>query len=652
MSEQEFSVSNSREVFRLRKAGESDQALELARRLIQDAPDDEWAIRAYGWSLHDCIKRAGEAHDPREKASLIDELKALVISEEDESLFKVRERWIDEQTRTRHNPDGVDLIDRCITARKNDDLKAAWRLGQEAVQQFPKDPEASSALGWVIRDRLKATLQEERVDRKLARDLLREYAKLPLIQKPCLLHSMILRDAIRAVRHSAFPSFISFFRWWDPDSFREEDLISGAPYRRRGKHVRPDSLRVQAMLALSTSIDDETPEADLEWVSGLTGQAVEDYPDHPWLPYRHGSLLVRLGEPEKARELILPTVLRDRHEAWAWLALARTYRDSDADLHLACLCRGARCDVHDEGYKLAVYQDLVAEFERREMLPEAKFELERIVSIREERHWKNTPYSEKIASEPYSSIEASVDNEEVIHRFAPLADEVLFATSATESGWLLSTDTKPMTIGLMLEGALKSIPLHSLEYDYLLDEEAGTALHLRYQLVPGEEPIIIEVQKRDAPGWDGLDPVIGVVEHINHNKSVSVVLTGAKSVCLAHHLQFPAAKNAPIGSFVKIRTNESTRREVCHALTFELTEEQPDAAFYQRFEGTLELSPGEDYGFVMTKDGISAHLSNAWMERMSLRDQEILKGAIARKWLKDKKTFSWAVVEVSQTEVD
>ncbi len=645
-------MSNSREVFRLRKAGESEQALVLARRLIQVAPDDEWAIRAYGWSLHDCIKRAGEVHDRSEKTNLIDELKALVISEEDESLFKVRESWIDEQARTRQNPDVVDLIDLCITARKNDDLKTAWRLGQEAVQQFPKDPEASSALGWVVRDRLKRALQEQQIDGDVVRERLREYAKLPAIQKPDRLHSRILRDAIRAVRADAFPGFIGFFRWWDPDCFLEEDLLSDAPFMHRGKHVRPDSLHLRSMSALYASIDDKTPEPDLEWVSGLIEKAREDRPDHRWLPYWHGSLLVRLGEQEKARELVLPTVLRDRHEAWAWLALARTYRDSDFDLHLACLCRAARCDVHDEGYKLGVYVDLVAEFERREMLPEAKFELERIVSIREERRWKDTPYREKLASESYSSIEASVDNEKVFDDFAPLADEVLFATSTTGSGWLLSTDSKPLTIGLMLDGALKSIPLQSLEYDYLLDEEAGTALLLRYQLVPGEEPIIIEVQKRDAPGWDGLDPVIGVVEHINHNKSVSVALTGDRSVCLVHHRHFPAARNAPLGSFVKVRTDETSRKEVCHALTFEPTEDQPAASFYQRFEGTLTLTPGEDHGFVMTGDGIRAHLSQVWLERMSLRDQQPLKGAIARKWLKDRKTFSWTVVDVSQTEVD
>lgn len=48
--------TRSKEVFALRKAGELDQALEKARLYSAETSEDAWLIRAYGWTLHDCLK--------------------------------------------------------------------------------------------------------------------------------------------------------------------------------------------------------------------------------------------------------------------------------------------------------------------------------------------------------------------------------------------------------------------------------------------------------------------------------------------------------------------------------------------------------------------------------------------------------------------
>jgi len=87
-------------------------------------------------------------------------------------------------------------------------------------------------------------------------------------------------------------------------------------------------------------------------------------------------------------------------------------------------------------------------------------------------------------------------------------------------------------------------------------------------------------------------------------------------------------------------------RDVSHALTFETTEERPDESFYRIFTGTLDLIPDAGFGFIRTEDGESAHVSRDWVRRMELEDDETLEGAIVRKWLKDKRTFGWNVVEL------
>ncbi|GEM_PF-1643263 len=647
-------VSDTKEVFRLRKSGESPKALQMARVLFRNDPTDEWVIRAYGWSLHDCIKMAVNSGSSAEQIELTAEMKKLNISEQDEPLFKARERWIRDLPGSDGAPGLTALAAQCTTARKEGDLQQARVLGQQAIERYPGEGRASLAMGWVIWEQLKAELQQDKIARQRVRDLFLEYAALPCIQKPDLLHSLMLRHAIRTVRENAFPTFVAYFRWWEPDSFRDEDLVPDEPFQgASGKTVRPDSLRIKAMSALKASIHDETPEADIEWVSELIGQAVEDYPDHPWLPYWHGSLLARVGEPEQAREKILPIVRTKRNEAWAWRTLANTYPDSEADLRLACLCRAAQCRVQDEGYLTGVFQDLAMELERREMLPEAKWLLERIRAIRSERGWKENAQVEKLQSEPYSTVEAANDKDgrAVIAHHAPGADEILVANLPVTEGLLLrklpanSRGDTPLLLGLMLDEKLETSVVYPDRHEVLRDAQMGTPLHLRFDQ-QSQQLTVVEVTKRDASSWDGLDPTIGVVEHINSNKHVSAVLTGGKKACLVHHDRFPDASSAAIGSFVKIRSIEDSRRDVSHALTFESTEERPDESYYRDFTGTLDLIPDAGFGFIRTEDGESAHVSRDWVRRMELEDDETLEGAIVRKWLKDKRTFGWNVVEL------
>ncbi|CAK0769017.1 hypothetical protein CCP4SC76_5140002 [Gammaproteobacteria bacterium] len=47
----------SREIFALRKSGRLDEVLAMARQCYEKTPEDLWLQRAYGWVIHDCLKR-------------------------------------------------------------------------------------------------------------------------------------------------------------------------------------------------------------------------------------------------------------------------------------------------------------------------------------------------------------------------------------------------------------------------------------------------------------------------------------------------------------------------------------------------------------------------------------------------------------------
>ena len=88
-------MPDSRDVFQLRREGLRQDALELARTLFRETPQDAWLIRAYGWCLHDGLKVAQEAKDTGETQRLFAEFERLDVGEgeEDEILRGARENW-------------------------------------------------------------------------------------------------------------------------------------------------------------------------------------------------------------------------------------------------------------------------------------------------------------------------------------------------------------------------------------------------------------------------------------------------------------------------------------------------------------------------------------------------------------------------------
>jgi len=80
-------MSDSKEVFRLRKAKQLDEAYTLAIRLYDEDPNDEWIQKAYAWVLIDIIKI--EINNDINKAqSFFNQLQSIDFLYEDEILEK------------------------------------------------------------------------------------------------------------------------------------------------------------------------------------------------------------------------------------------------------------------------------------------------------------------------------------------------------------------------------------------------------------------------------------------------------------------------------------------------------------------------------------------------------------------------------------
>ena len=123
-------------------------------------------------------------------------------------------------------------ISQQITAlRKDDKLDEAEKLASSEFEENADNKFFQSAYGWVIYFRLKniiEDLQANKINRGKSISLLNNYinlyTKLDLIDRPDLLHSMILMQVLKI--DNDWDRFLGFAKWWGVDNFREEDFKS------------------------------------------------------------------------------------------------------------------------------------------------------------------------------------------------------------------------------------------------------------------------------------------------------------------------------------------------------------------------------------------------------------------------------------------
>src|SRR5690606_25427887 len=137
-------MSCSQEAFALRKEGKPQEALALARKCVQEDPNDEWNKKALGWSIFDNLKACVERRDYDEGKRLLQEFDEVGIPADDDVMHTSIDRL-----RSQLNPDR-EVVVRAREASKGGDRREALRLYRTAVRELPDDEEAKEGLGWEL----------------------------------------------------------------------------------------------------------------------------------------------------------------------------------------------------------------------------------------------------------------------------------------------------------------------------------------------------------------------------------------------------------------------------------------------------------------------------------------------------------------------
>ena len=232
-------------------------------------------------------------------------------------------------------------ISQQITAlRKDDKLDEAEKLASSEFEENADNKFFQSAYGWVIYFRLKniiEDLQANKMNRGKSISLLNNYinlyAKLDLIDRPDLLHSMILMQVLKI--DNDWDRFLGFAKWWGVDNFREEDFKSIEV--KNGKKLTSLYLRFyyrlgRTLISQYSNVNHEVK----EWAESQLESILSQNNNDQWLRLYSCKLMLLKGDSEGALKLVKQILKKKSQEFWAWSLLGDIICVTDSKQAILC----------------------------------------------------------------------------------------------------------------------------------------------------------------------------------------------------------------------------------------------------------------------------------------------------------------------------
>ena len=307
------------------KAGQVQQAYELAKADLAAMPTDVWTQRAVGWALYYMIKSDSETGDYARLLEHIDELKSLdqLTIANDSMIF-----------------DNV----------------------QFQIANFIKnrihltDIEASSKLS-VLFSKLK------------------DYEF-----KPSRGHSFLLQTILK---FENWPEIADFFDWWNLDNLTQEDYT---PYiNQKGQKMM--TLAERAFIANSKALLRLNDLGRIEEFLPKLDNLMNNHKEMMYPGYFYGKLLLALGcNGDEALKVIIPFARKKATEFWVWQLLSDIFTNEE-EKQLACLLRAVHCRTQ-ETFLGKVHIKLATLYIKRGLLNSARFHIDVVTRCYASQGWR------------------------------------------------------------------------------------------------------------------------------------------------------------------------------------------------------------------------------------------------------------------------
>lgn len=268
--------------------------------------------------------------------------------------------------------------------------------------------------GWLIYYMLKHVPSEQFTKRK---KLLHAYLKLNL-PKPSLLHSLILREAVKIEKETPLEFRIrDFMMLWGWDNIRDEDWnrfnTDG------GKTASSLVEKLISVYAKEIKTDRVIPPEDF---NKMVDKAIERYPDNQNMPSYKATILLALGDKTGAVTHYKKLLIKYPAKQFLWNEVADLVEDNE--LRIALVVKAIKAQRNEElfaKYRLKLTRLLL----EKGLLQNAKYELEKYRQFYLSKGWHlNNEFRHTAATIPANVVAENTD--ELYTRYLPLIDDFIY----------------------------------------------------------------------------------------------------------------------------------------------------------------------------------------------------------------------------------
>ncbi len=382
-----------KEVKELRKSGKLEEALQIAKTDLENAPDDIWNKRSIAWVYYDYIKHS------------------IIINQYDifiKFLNKIKELELPAEE--------VMIFDSC-----------AFQIGK---------------MIFLLKN-------EREIDYRKINEIY-EIVKGFSYTKPSDAYSFLYK-AFHKV-HKGWAKYIEFADWWCFDNFQEKDFLSE---EYNGQEILP--LVEQAYVAYAKGIIKENGfdliaefnlsgkerfnDTELKKIDEAKKKRISDFieklnqlaksnPEFKYTLYYKVKLLLLLGDREDAFNEFLPFAQKNRNQFWVWSLLSELITDKIQKI--ACLCKALTIKTPAE-FLIGVREEFTKVLIKQELYEEAKTEISQIIEIRKNKNWKvSNEIKDWTEYEWYKKAEKKKNNNKLYESYKEIAEEILFSNILEE----------------------------------------------------------------------------------------------------------------------------------------------------------------------------------------------------------------------------
>lgn len=313
-------------------------------------------------------------------------------------------------------------------------------------------------------------------------------------------------------------------------------------------------------------------------------QAIREFPNNIWLQYRKGKLLITANKFDEARKYLFPIVLKKHSDFWVWSTLGDTYLQEDIEKSIACYCKGILEAGANRGRKEEFVSTLRCNLARifinKEMLSEAKFEVNKILELGEQAGKDKLQYCEKITSQEwYNKTVDKEDNNDIYYKYQLIAEEIVYGdikwTDAVVSG---QADERKIFLIFFNNDEQREIFVKYKKFKQIQNLKRGTPIEIKV-IKDGDNFQVFKVRKRKGEMWDIIPFRLGRVDNVNNNKGVSHVqlyrdtdkdeVAIGDEECLIQHNRFTQIIKIKEGKIIKLKCINNPKSKFKNVLFIE-----------------------------------------------------------------------------------